>query len=103
MALYRVYSQVTLTSPYTVYDLTIVLPVASASAYTGSEICSGSFVCDPPLEITNSSYLFGEQPYNDLIFFDSIATSGTLTSVPSAVTPEPSGFRLLGTGWLGRG
>ena len=84
------------------YDLLIELPLASLIGYSGSAICSSTFYCAVTEQsgfAKNSSTDGGADGF--LVGVE----SGTLTpaAVPAAVTPEPSGLWLLGTGLVGLG
>ena len=74
--------------------LRLFLPTNTLAGYTGGSICTNSTVthCGDPTQFDSDT---GVQE----------ATSGSLTEVtvapPPAVTPEPTGIALLGTGLLG--
>lgn len=76
--------------PTTPYTFDLVLPFASLTNYTGGSLCTLTALCslrDSGIESAGLNV-------------DAV-TSGTLTLVSSvAVTPEPSGLILLGTGVL---
>jgi PEP-CTERM motif len=75
-------------------DIFLFLPTDTAAGYTGSSICTNSFVtgCGDPTQ-----FVTGTGTYE--------ASSGSLTEV--ATTPEPASLLLLATGlfgfaWMGR-
>jgi len=77
----------------------LALPVASLVGYTGGSICSMESPCADGVDFT-SAFSFPGSPSTD-----PYVESGSLTLIssvdpPSAVTPEPSTFALVGTGLL---
>jgi hypothetical protein len=77
----------------------LALPVASLVGYTGGSICSMESTCADGVDFT-SAFSFPGSPSTD-----PYVESGSLTLIssvdpPSAVTPEPSTFALVGTGLL---
>ena len=72
------------------YDFDLILPTASLIGYTGGALCSTSSTCGGRVSAVEVT-LTGSDTAQ--------VTSGTLTPA-AAVTPEPSGLVLLGTGVL---
>jgi PEP-CTERM motif len=77
----------------------LALPVSSLVGYTGGSICSMESPCADGVSFT-SAFAFPGSPSTD-----PYVESGSLTLIssvdpPSAVTPEPSTFALVGTGLL---
>ncbi len=89
------------TGSASLFDFDLTLPTTSLIGYAGGSLCSTSQLCSgqaSAIELMSTGV-----DYNRVTSGTLTLTSTTAPVIPAAVSPEPSGLMLLGTGVLGMG